>query len=289
MKIKIFIYLLFLCPLIFNVSAFARSPVWKISKDGKHLFLGGTIHLLSSSDYPLPASFDEAYNNSTLLVLEVDLQEFQVHNFQQKMLQDTMYSGQSNISSFLKPDTLLTLKAYLESRGIPEEPMLKLKPGMLSITLTLAELQRLGMGETGVDDHFNFRALDEKRKIKYLETPDDQLEFISKMGEGNENEFIEYILSDLNNLAQLFDSMKNAWKNGDIKKLQKVGLDPWVSRFPDIYNSLLIERNKNWIPQIETMIETKKVEFILFGALHLVGEDGILKQLKTLGYEIENL
>ncbi len=109
------------------------------------------------------------------------------------------------------------------------------------------------------------------------------------MGKGNENEFIKYTLNDLKNLPKLFGSIKKAWKNGDNSQLQAVALDPWSSRFPKIYNLLLVERNNNWIPQIETMLRTKEVEFILFGALHLVGENGILTQLKSLGYTIENL
>lgn len=280
---------LFLCCIIFNFPAVAKSPVWKISKDGNHLFLGGTIHLLSQSDYPLPEAFETAYNNSILLVLETDLQKFGAPEFQQTILQKTMYTGEQNITQFLKPDTIQALETHLASIGISMKPMLKFKPGLLSVTLTLVELQRLGLVGTGVDEFFSLRALNEKRGIKYLETVNDQLEFLSSMGEGNENEFIKYTLNDLKDLPKLFGSMKKAWKNGDNAQLRIVALDPWSGLFPEIYNSLLVERNNNWIPQIETMLRTKEVEFILFGALHLVGENGILTQLTALGYTIENL
>ncbi len=83
--------------------------------------------------------------------------------------------------------------------------------------------------------------------------------------------------------------MKAAWRSGNNAQLKKVALDTWIDRFPEIYHSLLIERNNNWIPQIEKMLRTKEVEFVLFGALHLVGDDGILAQLKARGYKIENL
>ena len=280
---------LFLCSIIFNFQAFAKSPVWKISKDGNHLFLGGTIHLLSQSDYPLHGAFETAYNNSILLVLETDIQKFRTHEFQQAILKKTMYTGEQNLTQYLKPDTIQDLETHLTNREIPMEPMLKFKPGMLLATLTVVELQRLGLIGMGVDEFFSLRALNDKRRIKYLESVNDQIEFISKMGEGNENEFIKYTLNDLKNLPQLFDSMKNAWKNGDNVQLQIIAIDPLRGRFPKLYNSLLVERNNNWIPQIETMLGTKEVEFILFGALHLAGENGILTQLKALGYTIENL
>jgi uncharacterized protein YbaP (TraB family) len=36
----------------------SKSSVWEISKDGKTLFLGGSIHLLREQDLPLPFAFD---------------------------------------------------------------------------------------------------------------------------------------------------------------------------------------------------------------------------------------
>ncbi len=288
MKTKRIFCVLFLCSIIFNAHAYAKSPVWKISKDGYHLFIGGTIHLLTKSDYPLPRAFETAYNNSMLLVLETDLQKFGAPEFQQEILQSSIYSGEQNITQFLKPSTMLALETHLANRGIPMEPMLKLKPGMLSVTLTVVELKRLGLVGTGVDEFFNLRALNDSKEIKHLETVYEQLEFLSKMGEGIENELIEYTLNDLKDLPKLFGSIKEAWKNGDNGRLQKVALDPWRDRFPKLYNSLLVERNNNWIPKIEKMLKTKEVEFVLFGALHLAGEKGILTQLKALGYRIEN-
>jgi uncharacterized protein YbaP (TraB family) len=43
------------------------------------------------------------------------------------------------------------------------------------------------------------------------------------------------------------------------------------------------------MPKIKTMLKTKEVEYILVGALHLVGEEGILQQLKDAGYTVTNL
>ena len=168
------------------------------------------------------------------------------------------------------------------------ELVLKLKPGMLSVTLTIIELQQLGLVGTGVDEYFSLKALNEQKTINHLETVYDQLKFISTMGEGNENALIEYTLMDLKDLSKSFATLKNAWRNGDVIQLKKVALDPWKKLFPRIYDSLLVKRNDNWIPQIEQMLKTKEVEFVLFGALHMVGEKGILAQLKALGYKIEN-
>ncbi len=287
-SLRFFCVLLLWC-LVVNTHVFAKSSVWKVSKDGNHLFLGGTFHLLTQSDYPLPNAFERAYTDSMIVVLETDIQKFGAPEFQQTILQHTTYPDDQNITQFLTPDTLHTLEIYLAERGIPMTSMAKFKPGMLSVILTMIELQNLGLSGAGVDESFSSRALNDSKEIKHLETVYEQLEFLSTMGVGNENEFIEHTLNDMKNLPSMMGAMKNAWRIGDIEQLQKIALDPLAERFPKLYNSLLVERNTNWVPQIEQMLKTKDVEFVLFGALHLAGKESILNQLQKRGCDIERL
>ncbi len=289
MKMKNTVFVFLLSCIIFTVPAFAESPVWRISKNGNQVFLGGTLHVLSRADFPLPAAFDAAFDHSSLLVLETDIQKLQAPAFQEVILQQTRYPGEESIADFLKPDTLQALKDHLASRAIPFERMQKFKPGMLSVVLTMVELQRLGQAGTGVDEFYNLKALNEDREIKYLEAVSDQISFIAEMGEGNENEFIKFTLADLEDIAENLQSLKTAWKTGDNDQMQKIAVTPWKGRFPEIYHSLVVERNNQWIPQIEAMMKTEEVELVLFGMLHLVGEEGILSQLKKRGYKVENI
>ena len=50
-----------------------------------------------------------------------------------------------------------------------------------------------------------------------------------------------------------------------------------------------MDRNRNWIPEIERLMGTDEIELVLFGALHLVGEDGVLAMLENRGYRIDQL
>lgn len=282
-------FLIFLFSIVLPNHSFGKSPVWKVSNNGNHIFLGGTFHILTPSDYPLPDSFEMAYSNSSHLVLEADLQKLSSPEFSKTIMKECMYPGEQNIRNFLDPATIQSLESHLAKRGIPIDNLIKLKPGFLSATLTVIELQRLGLVGTGVDEFFSLKSLNERRKITYLETVNEQLEFIANMGEGNENEYIKHTLNELKTLPKLMDSMKKAWRNGNNKQLREVALDPLKERFPKTYNSMLVNRNNNWIPKIEAMLKTQEIEFILFGTLHLVGKEGILKQLEDIGCTIENI
>ena len=106
------------------------------------------------------------------------------------------------------------------------------------------------------------------------------------MGDTDPDEFIQYSLQDLKELPSIFAALKSAWLTGDMKKMAEVGIEPMLKDFPDTYKSLIFNRNKAWIPKIETMLKTKGIEMVLVGALHLAGPDSVLKQLEMLGYEI---
>ena len=162
-----------------------------------------------------------------------------------------------------------------------------IKPGMVVMTLTLIELQRLGLIGTGVDEFFNLRAINDQKQIGQLETADEQLDFIAAMGNGQESELIAYTLRDIKKLPAYMQSMKDAWRKGDNRKLKEIALTSFLKDFPDVYNQLIVKRNKAWIPKIEAMLKTKDVEFVLVGALHLVGEEGVLAQLAARGYTVQ--
>jgi len=274
---------------LFNLHAFAQSPVWKITKDGNSLFLGGTLHLLAPSDFPLPSAFSSAYNDSEIIVLETDLQKLEDPGFQQSLMQKSMYGAGHNLKDVLRPEVFESLENHLAERGVPVDHIIHFKPGMVSITLTMIELHKLGLAGEGVDQFYEKKARADSKKLLFLESVNEQLNFLSTMGEGNENELIEYTLEDISALPELFGSMKSGWRRGDIVQLKKIGLDPWIDQFPELYQSILVQRNTKWVTSIEQLLQTKEVEFVLFGALHLAGEEGVLQQLRARGYLIDNI
>jgi uncharacterized protein YbaP (TraB family) len=273
----------------FALTAQADSPVWKVSKGNNHLYLGGTIHLLGKNDYPLPAAFDKAYQESSRLVFEADIQKFQSPEYQKIFMQKITYPGDRSIKDVLSKKTLVALEKFMTDRDMAFEPMLRFKPGMLVMMLTVIEMKRLNIAGIGVDQFYINKGLKDAREFSFLEDIDEQLSFIVDMGKNNPDELIEYTLRDINQLAQQLAAIKNAWKAGDNDELKKVALTPWKAGFPELYNTMLVKRNNKWLPKIEEMLQTKEIEFVMFGALHMVGDDGVLKLLKDRGYTIQKL
>ena len=284
-----FLYSLFFLLLVFGIPVYAESSVWTVEKDGNRLYLGGTIHLLSASDYPLPAAFDKAYARSSEVVLETDMQKLQSTEFQATMMRQLSYSDGRNLQQVVNKDTYQALEQFFTTRGIPMSQVVGFKPGMVATMITMVELQRLGLAGIGVDAYFSTKSIDDQKKLGQLETVEAQIAFIANMGIGQENEMLLYSLADIENLPTLMQSMKQAWRQGDISELKEIGITPFKNDLPEIHKVLLIDRNNAWMPQIEAMLKTRPVEFVLVGALHLAGEDGLLTQLKARGYTVRKL
>jgi len=282
-------YLITLFCLFVAVWAQAGSPVWKVSQGDSHLYIAGTVHLLSQQDYPLPTAFDNAYKQAEILVFETDLERLRQPSFAAQLQQQTRLADGVTIFNYLEADTAAQLRQHFKARGLPESQLAQLKAGMLSITLSLFELQRLGMAGMGVDEYFYQRAVADQKETFGLETPQHQLRFIADLGAGNEDALIRYTLDDLKRIPLSMMVLKQAWRTGDQKGLAQASLTPWVEHFPKIYRDLLVKRNQAWLPQIEQYLDSKPVELVLVGAMHLVGKDGLLAALQAGGYQIENL
>ena len=280
---------LYLLLLFFSLPIYAGTSVWTVEKDGNRLFIGGTVHLLTASDYPLPPAYEKAYNGSVKVVLETNMQKLQSPEFQAILMRELSYSDGRNLEQVVNQDTYAALEQFFSKRGIPMAGIIGFKPGMVSIMMTMVELQRLGLAGIGVDAYYSTKSINDQKKLGQLETVETQIAFIANMGAGQVDEMLIYTLADIESLPELMNSMKQAWRRGNLAELKAVGITPFKNEFPDIYQALIVDRNNAWLPKIEAMVKSREVEFVLVGALHLAGDNGLLAQLVARGYKVRQV
>ena len=270
--------------------AFAKTSVWKVSKGDNHLYLGGTIHVLSEQDYPLPCEYQLAYDQSEEIIFETDLSVINSPQFAQQVASKGLYPQGASIADKLTPKTFELLQQYLDSRGIPFQNVAQLKPGILMSVAVVVELKRLKIDAKGVDQFYLNLAISDKKTLGYLETPQQQMELIANLGENNEEKFIKYLLKSMADFEHQFFELKTAWRNGNLAKLSTVSeTDKIRDDFPRLFSALFTQRNNAWLPQIESMLETKEIEMVLVGALHLVEKEGLIAQLEDKGFIVQPL
>lgn len=281
--------LLCLLPLIVAIEAGAQSSVWKVTRGDSVLYLGGACHVLRKSDLPLPKEYDQAFNASSLIAFETDFKELQNPQTQFKLMAAGRYPPGETLEKNLSPSTLTRLKAAAKKAGLPFEALNPQKPSMVMLMLSMVELRRLGVSERGVDFILHDRASKANKKTLGLESIETQIRTLTTLGMENPDQLIEHTLRDTSRIGGLMEAIIGAWRKGDRKILREIFVDQLKKEYPAFHKKLLADRNRSWMPQLERLLGTKDVEFVLVGAGHIVGEEGVIALLEKAGCKVEQL
>jgi hypothetical protein len=273
----------------FHLQALAASPVWKVETSDRQLYLAGSIHLLRAGDYPLPAAFERAYAHSDLVVLESDVSASGQPEFQQRLSQASRLPGGQRLDQHLSPAVWQRLVERFEQWGIDHDFVAHLRPAMAAMTLTLVELRHLGVNLGGVDQHFSQRARADGKTLRFLETLDQQLGFMTALDQENPDEILKQTLDEITRIETLFDLIMSHWRAGQVDDMERLLVTPMQQTFPRIHQQILVERNRAWMPQLEVFLESPVTELVIVGSAHLVGEEGLLNRLAQDGYRLTQL
>ncbi len=280
--------LIFLLIGFITSSATAQTTVYKVSKDRRVIYLGGTVHLLRAQDYPLPDEFDLAYNDAEVVTFETDTKVLQDRNIAQKLMLKGMYQDDRTLKTVLADTTYAKLEAAFDEYNLPIAMMQKMKPALAITTLSAMNMQAVGMSAQGVDMYFTNKAIADKKEIQQLESVEVQLEKMTSMGDGDENAFVNYSLNSMDEMQDEMDQLIENWKTGASDKMEEE-ITKMKSAYLDTYTSLMADRNNSWMPKILSYLESGTKAFVLVGSLHLYGPDGLISLLKQQGYKVEKL
>lgn len=271
--------------LLISAPAFAETALFEVSKGDKRIFIGGTIHLLKPSEFPLPEAFDRAYEKASSVHFETDLEAANDPVFGHQVAQAMAYPLGKTLNSELKPEVWAELSDYAEKTEFPLQQLIGFNPAFVGIVMTMAEAQRQGIG-AGVDAHYYERAKADDKPTGELESKEDVLDYMKIMAAEDGNDIIRSTLRDLQKLEELMDVAVAAWRKGDLATLDKHMGEPMRAEAPALYQALLIDRNKQWLPKIKELFNHEGTALVLVGSLHLAGEKNILELLKEDGYSV---
>ena len=273
--------------LLLPLNAFADPAFYRISKGNEQHWLLGSIHAGKPSLYPLPDPVERAWQQSRALVMEVDMTHISQEQWQEMGAITRLVDGKT-LKDHLPMDLYRRTLIAAGQNGLTEAMLAPLRPWFAAITLTQAALERTGYrGEFGVDQHFAKRANDGGKPIVGLETLLEQLGYLASVGD-NQTLMLESTLDELPELEKGFAEVMAAWQNGDqatlINLLKEEMAPPKLQAW--LEQTLLAERNRNWVKRWPGL---PNESFIVVGALHLYGEQGLLALLEQQGWRITPL
>ena len=141
--------------------------------------------------------------------------------------------------------------------------------------------------DLGVDRYFYSQAKNSRKPVLGLETVRDQARVLTSDDTSGEAHLIEAIAS-LPAAKAILDELVVAWKDGRIKTLDRLlNQDEWND--PKSFESMFVQRNQKWLPQIERFLEGDGNYLVIVGSGHLVGDHGLVRALEGQGYHVKQL
>jgi hypothetical protein len=281
------VYLLLLLAFLgISHGAHAKSFFWQVKSPTATVYLLGSIHFAKPDIYPLDQKIEDAFEKASYLVVELDQNQLDQDDMRRYILKHGMYEKPNSVESHISESTLKSLKDYLGRYDMPLEGYNRMKPGFLAMTLSIAHVIRLGiLPDYGLDMYFLKKAQD--KKILQLETYTDQLDLFFDMP--NEELFLKQTLSKLEDTEKQLDQTVVAWKKGDTQKmLEKVIIEP-LREYPelrDVYTKIYTDRNIKMTEKISQYLTHGDIYFVVVGAAHLIGDQGIVSLLTKRGYKV---
>jgi uncharacterized protein len=272
--------------LIFGASSYATAAdglVWALQGSSNRVYLAGSVHLLRQSDSVLPAPFDRAYADADILVMELDLDDLDPVSAAKWMMERGTYAGGMTLREAIGEPAHARVAAAANELGLPIEGVQQFEPWAVALTLAEMAYARLGFDpNSGVERQLERRAHRDGKEIRGLETVEEQLGFLDALPAAEQKRFLEQTVLELGDIEKETAILLAAWRNGDAEGLASMLSDEYEA-FPSLYRALVLERNRRWLPHIEKLLREKKDYLVVVGALHLVGDGGLLDLARARG------
>lgn len=260
------------------------ASVWKVSdSSGKVLYLGGSIHALRPTDYPLPPEYARAFDGSNRLVFEIDPKEMDAAG--KSLVKAGEYPSGDGLKKHVDPRTYDYVRRFFAAVNVPESKIAKFRPWFLAAMLQAPQLHGLSP-DLGVEGFLKKRASAKSKPTSGLETMEESVRTFSGLSDRQAEAML--LISFLPGSPSTGDQMTAAWRRGDADRLWAI-TSGMLADVPSIADRVITRRNHNWLPKIDTFLHSDETYFVVVGAGHMGGPEGVLTLLRQRGYKIEQL
>lgn len=288
-QIKQFIYLLFICicPLITYGQTIENALLWKIHGNGlrESSYILGTYHIVNNEFLNTLKGCKQALSKTHSVLGELEITPEVASQMMPFMLLDN-----STLDSLLSPLQYDSLSMFVQDKlGLPMAVFNKMKPIGIYLMLSSVEMKNSSFIQdykgVPMDVYVQNEAQKNKKEVFALETIQEQADLLfTNIAIADQVVMLmEYIRMDNKKNTEENDRMNSCYKMQDLNCLDSLMKS---SGFSSIESDLLLKnRNVRWIPRIEEIIN-KQSCFIAVGALHLAGENGLIRLLRNKGFTL---
>lgn len=270
-----------------------KAMLWELSKGDSTIYLFGSVHVWKKNLYPLYDSINNAYKRSDTLTVEVDLNSLRQKEVAELIRKKGVYPAGISILDYLSIEQTRTLEKKLKKSNMSLASFQQFKPWLLSAQVMQANLAKLGyLPKYGMDQHFLAKAKAENKPVGQLETLEQQIAIIDSVYED-----LLKIDADLLVYEKSLDSgylqlLMETWEMGHYESLYSLLVKETLTKYPQArpaLDKLFDIRNRKFVTEIITMLTNDGTHFVIIGAGHFGGNNGIVALLERKGYKLRQL
>ena len=265
--------------------------LWVVKDADSTVYLFGSVHILRQNLNWMDPRLFRAFDSADEAWFEVpDLDTLPPL----KPFSGQIYAARPVLLNGLNDTEKKQLGILLARYNYTLDEMSRVRPEVMAAMI--AQLDEVGGGLTvqrGADFTLFRRARDMKKKIDGFESNGQHLGYLHQvLTSGSDG-----TASLKRALAAHFGTgdpeddvnvLVKYWRTGDQKALTNNVLR-MKNDSRGVYDTLLVERNQKWLPQIDQMMAGHGTVFITVGEAHLLGPDGLVAQLRARGHTVTRL
>jgi uncharacterized protein len=257
--------------------------LWELH--GKHntVYILGSIHVLRPSDYPLAPAVLNAYKDANSIFMEVNLAELDPQRMQTELLASARLPEGKTLPGIMGDARYKRAQVLAQEVGIDIGIFDAFAPWFAAEAISQLQLQQLGFQpKSGVEMFFLERARADGKSVAGLETVHDQIALFDALSLDEQADYLVSSLEEAHDLPHEVAAMVHAWASGDTQWFADQ-LKSEIGRDPVLYDSVLVARNRKWVPKIEALLNDDKNYLVIVGTAHLVGQGSVIALLKKDG------
>lgn len=266
----------------------AEPTAWRVGGESPGaVWLLGSVHYLRERDHPLPAIVDELYARADALVMEIDLDDIDLTTMSTVSMQAAVLPPPTTLGDVLGHELYARTSATARGFGLELALFESFEPWLVAMTLMDLGMTRRGYrADQGLEQHLLRRAVQDGKAVHGLETLADQIGVLDGMTMSEQEALLAQTLDELAAPERDMDELVVAWRAGDLEQLADE-LSASFTEFPRLYQTLVVDRNRRWVPEIERLAHGRQRYLVVVGALHLVGEHNVVELLRERGLDVD--
>lgn len=194
------------------------------------------------------------------------------------------------LSSFFSEEENARISETARELGLPPEGLNMFQPWLAGLTIQIMQMMQGGFdAEAGADRMIDEWARANGKTPRWFETAEQQIQMMAGMSADVQRQMVLEAIDEADAGSEMMDRMATAWETGDLVTLERLVVRDMEREYPEMYQVLLVNRNNAWVETLHQELQGSGVDFVAVGMGHVIGDDGLVAQLRARGYSVERV